>query len=50
VGSRAGIYGCGKYHPNRDSIPGPSNPYRVATTTFTGLNELHKIKAACGYE
>ena len=28
VGHRAGRDGCGKSRPNRDSIPGPSNPYR----------------------
>ena len=26
VGSRAGLDGCGKSLPHRDSIPGPSNP------------------------
>jgi hypothetical protein len=26
VGPRAGLEGCGKSHPKRDSIPGPSSP------------------------
>jgi hypothetical protein len=26
VGPRAGLVGCGKSRPNRDSIPGPSRP------------------------
>ena len=26
VGPRAGLDGCGKSRPHRDSIPGPSNP------------------------
>ena len=26
VGPRAGLYGCGKSHPHRDLIPGPSSP------------------------
>ena len=26
VGPRAGLDRCGKYHPHRDSIPGPSSP------------------------
>jgi hypothetical protein len=30
VGPRAGLDGCGKSCPHRDSIPGPSSPYRVA--------------------
>jgi hypothetical protein len=30
VCSRAGLNGCGKSHPHRDSIPGPSRPRRVA--------------------
>jgi len=33
VGPRAGLDGCGKSHPNRDSIPGPSCPQRVAIPT-----------------
>ena len=30
VGLRAGLDSCGKYHPHRDLIPGPSSPQRVA--------------------
>jgi len=30
VGPRAGLDGCEKSHPYRNSIPGPSSPYRVA--------------------
>jgi hypothetical protein len=33
VGLRAGLDGYGKSRPHRDSIPGPFNPYRVATPT-----------------
>jgi hypothetical protein len=33
VGLKAGLDGCGKSHPNRDSIPGPSSPHRVAIPT-----------------
>ena len=30
VSPRAGLDGCGKPRPHRDTIPGPSSPYRVA--------------------
>ena len=33
VGPRAGLDGYGKSRPHRVSIAGPSNPYRVATST-----------------
>jgi hypothetical protein len=33
VGPRAGLDGCGKSRPHRDSIPGPSSQYRVAIPT-----------------
>jgi len=33
VGPRAGLDRCGKSCPHRDSIPGPSSPWRVATPT-----------------
>jgi hypothetical protein len=33
VGPRAGMDGCGKSRPNRDSIPGPSSPLPVAIPT-----------------
>jgi len=26
VGARAGLDGCGKSRPHRDSVPGPSSP------------------------
>jgi hypothetical protein len=33
VGPMAGLNGCGKSRPYRDSIPGPSIPYPVAIPT-----------------
>jgi hypothetical protein len=33
VGPIARLDGCGKFRPNRDSIPGPSSQYRVAIPT-----------------
>jgi hypothetical protein len=33
VGPRAGLDGCGKSRPHRDSIPGPSTPEPVAIPT-----------------
>ena len=33
VGPRAGLERCGKSRPHRDSIPGPSSPWRVAIPT-----------------
>jgi len=33
VGPRAGLEGCGKSRPHRDSIPAPSSPKRVAIPT-----------------
>ena len=33
MGSRAGLDGCGKSRPYRDSIPGPSIPQPVAIPT-----------------
>ena len=33
VGPRAGLDRCGKSHPHRDSIPGPSSPWPVAILT-----------------
>ena len=33
VSPRAGLDGCGKISPNRDSIPGLSSPWRVAIPT-----------------
>ena len=33
VGPSARLVGCGKTHSHRDSIPGPSSPWRVAIPT-----------------
>jgi len=33
LGPKAGLDGCRKSHPHRDSTPGPSSPYRVAIPT-----------------
>jgi hypothetical protein len=33
VGPRAGLDGCGKSRPHRDSIPGPSSAQQVAIPT-----------------
>ena len=33
LGPRAGLDGCGKSRPQRDSIPGPSSPWGVAIPT-----------------
>jgi hypothetical protein len=33
VGHVAGLDGCRKSRPHRDSITGPSSPYRVAVPT-----------------
>jgi hypothetical protein len=33
VGLRTGLDGCGKSRPHRDSIRGPSSPWRVAIST-----------------
>ena len=33
MGPRAGLDGCGKSRPNRNSIPGPSAPERVTKPT-----------------
>ena len=37
VNLRAGLDWYGKSHPHRDSIPGPSSPYRVAIPTELSL-------------
>jgi hypothetical protein len=44
VGPRAGLDGCGKSHPHRDSIPGLSNQQRVAVPA-----ELHPSTTTNGY-
>ena len=33
MGPRAGLDGCGKSHPRRNSIPGPSTSRRVTVPT-----------------
>ena len=38
LGPRASLNGCGKSHPHRDSIPGPSSPKRVAIPTALSLS------------
>jgi hypothetical protein len=42
-GPRAGLEGCGKYRPHRDSIPGQSSPLRVTIPT-----ELSKFSVSKG--
>ena len=42
MGPSAGLDGCGKYHPYRDSIPGPSSPQRVAIPAHV-QSELTRI-------
>jgi hypothetical protein len=51
VGSGAGLDGCGKTFPQRDSNPGPSSPYRFdISTTLTQLLviilKIHILSAA----
>jgi hypothetical protein len=50
VGPRDGLDGCGKSHHHRDSIPGPSSPYRVdiptelpRPTLFIDTSEICKM-------
>jgi len=54
VGPRAGLKWCGKSRPHRDSIPGPSNNWRVAIptelsrpTTTTALKCVCLIYVLC---
>ena len=42
VGHRDSLDRCGKSHPNRDSIPGPSSPQRV--TKLTELSQPHSTR------
>jgi hypothetical protein len=46
VGPRAGLDGCGKVRPHRDSIPGPSSPYRVAIPTELSRSTVFDMKSA----
>ena len=41
VGPSAGLDGRGKSRPHRDSIPGPSSPYRVAIPTELSRRTLN---------
>jgi hypothetical protein len=43
VGPRAGLDGCGNSRPHRDSIRGPSSPYRVAIPTALFRPTFFKI-------
>jgi hypothetical protein len=40
VDLRAVLKGCGISHPHRDSISGPSSPYRIAYTNYAILAQL----------
>ena len=44
VGLGAGLYSCGKSRPHRDSIPGPSNPQRVAIPTEPSRLHLSTVR------
>ena len=44
VGRRAGLDGCGKSRPHRDSIPGPSSPWRVAIPTALSRSTHLRIR------
>jgi len=50
VGHRAGLDGCGKSRPHRNSIPGPSRPWQVATPTMlsrpVGFYSMELFKGA----
>jgi hypothetical protein len=46
-GPRAGLDGCGKFRPQRDSIPGPSSPKRGAVLTTPQLSEICNGKQIC---
>ena len=43
VRPRAGLDGCGKSRPHRDSIPGPSSPQRVAIPTGLSRPTYFKV-------
>ena len=42
VGTKAGLVGCGKSRPHRDSISGPSSPQQVAIPTELSRPTLDK--------
>ena len=46
MGPRAGLDGCEKSRLHRDSIPGPSSPYRVAILTELSRPPCNKINVA----
>jgi hypothetical protein len=48
MGPRAGLDGCGKFAPHspRNTIPGPSNPYRNAIPTTLSRPTVFNIKSA----
>ena len=54
MGPRAGMARCGKSHPHRDSIPGPSNLQPVAIPTelpgphFPIVNNVKVLTSSCG--
>jgi hypothetical protein len=43
VGAKTGLDWCGKSCPYRDSIPGPSSPWRVAIPTELSRSFFHKM-------
>jgi len=43
VGPRAGLDECGIFRPHRDSIPGPSSPWRVAIPTALPSPQLKEV-------
>ena len=48
VGPRAGLKSCGKSGPHRDSIAGPSNPWRDAIpTTISRPTYTTALKCVC---
>jgi hypothetical protein len=44
---RAGLDGCGKPRPHRDSILGPSSPFQVAIQTELSRPTLHTYLCVC---
>jgi hypothetical protein len=44
VGPRAGLDGCGKPRPRRNSIPGPSGPWQVAIPTELSRPQHCKVE------
>ena len=52
VDPRAGLDGCGKSRPHRDSIPGPSSPYeslyRLSSPDYSSSNNNNNNNKCCG--